>query len=136
MQYAEFPILSLIILSPVLGIALAGVFRDASDGVPAKVAALSSSLLTFLLSLYLWFNFDASSDGLQLVERVAWIPQFNIEYFLGLDGLNLFFLLIITFITPLALLGSWAAACHVWQRLAVIGTDLCAKHCLQAVTKG
>ena len=53
MQYAEFPILSLIIFSPVLGIALVGVFRDASDGVPAKVAALSSSLLTFLLSLYL-----------------------------------------------------------------------------------
>ena len=115
MQYAEFPILSLIILSPVLGIALAGVFRDASDGVPAKVAALSSSLLTFLLSLYLWFNFDASSDGLQLVERVAWIPQFNIEYFLGLDGLNLFFLLIITFISPLALLGSWNLKKRNWQ---------------------
>ena len=115
MQYAEFPILSLIILSPVLGIALVGVFRDASDGVPAKVAALSSSLLTFLLSLYLWFNFDASSDGLQLVERVGWIPQFNIEYFLGLDGLNLFFLLILTFISPLALLGSWNLMKCNWQ---------------------
>ncbi len=69
MQYAEFPILSLIIFSPVLGIALAGVFRDATDGIPAKVAALSSSLLTFLLSLYLWFHFDASEEGLQLVEH-------------------------------------------------------------------
>ena len=88
MQYAEFPILSLIIFSPVLGIALAGVFRDASDGIPAKVAALSSSLLTFLLSIYLWFHFDASEEGLQLVERTGRIPQFNIEYFLGLDGLN------------------------------------------------
>ena len=115
MQYAEFPILSLIIFSPVLGIALAGVFRDASNGVPAKVAALSSSLLTFLLSLYLWFHFDASEEGLQLVERTGWIPQFNIEYFLGLDGLNLFFLLIITFITPLALLGSWNLQKRNWQ---------------------
>ncbi len=115
MQYAEFPILSLIIFSPVLGIALAGVFRDASDGIPAKVAALSSSLLTFLLSLYLWFHFDASEEGLQLVERTGWIPQFNIEYFLGLDGLNLFFLLIITFITPLALLGSWNLQKRNWQ---------------------
>ena len=115
MQYAEFPILSLIIFSPVLGISLAGVFRDASDGIPAKVAALSSSLLTFLLSLYLWFHFDASEEGLQLVERTGWIPQFNIEYFLGLDGLNLFFLLIITFITPLALLGSWNLQKRNWQ---------------------
>ncbi|MEC8342407.1 MAG: NADH-quinone oxidoreductase subunit M, partial [SAR324 cluster bacterium] len=115
MQYAEFPILSLIIFSPVIGIALAGVFRDASDGIPAKVAALSSSLLTFLLSLYLWFHFDASEEGLQLVERTGWIPQFNIEYFLGLDGLNLFFLLIITFITPLALLGSWNLQKRNWQ---------------------
>ena len=115
MQFAEFPILSLIIISPVLGIALAGVFRDASGGIPAKVAALLSSGFTFLLSLYLWFNFDSTHEGLQLVERLPWIPQFQVEYFLGLDGLNLFFLLIITFITPLALLGSWNLQMRNWQ---------------------
>ena len=114
MQYAEFPILSLIIFSPILGIALAGVFRDASDGIPAKVAALSSRLLTFLLSLYLWFHFDASEEGLQLVERTGWIPQFNIEYFLGLDGLNLFFLLIITG-TCRSVTGSSRFRCFCWK---------------------
>jgi len=50
-----------------------------------------------------------------MVERIPWITQFNIEYFLGLDGLNLFFFLIITFITPLALLGSWNVAKRNWQ---------------------
>ncbi len=73
MQYAEFPILSLIILSPVLGIALAGVFRDASDGVPAKVAALSSSLLTFLEHphqiLFIHYKGGTGSSQLVLMER-------------------------------------------------------------------
>ena len=111
----ELPILSLIVFSPVLGIALAGVFRDSGNGVPARIAALVSTGLTFLLSLHLWFHFDSTTADLQMVERVTWIPQFNIEYFFALDGLNLFFFLIVTFITPLALLGSWNVAKRNWQ---------------------
>ncbi len=115
MQPADYPILSLIIFSPVIGIALAGVFRDSGNGIPAKVSAIFSSGITFLLSLVLWFRFDSEYEGIQLVERTSWIPQFSIEYFLGLDGLNLFFLLIITFITPLTLLGSWRLEKRNWQ---------------------
>ncbi|MEE3162582.1 MAG: Fe-S-binding domain-containing protein, partial [SAR324 cluster bacterium] len=98
-----------------MGIALAAIFRDEGNGIPAKVSALFSSGISFLLSLHLWFNFDSSTADLQMVERIPWITQFNIEYFLGLDGLNLFFFLIITFITPLALLGSWNVAKRNWQ---------------------
>ena len=116
MDISVLPILSLIIFSPIVGIALAAIFRDEGNGIPAKVSALFSSGISFLLSLHLWFNFDSSTADLQMVERIPWITQFNIEYFLGLDGLNLFFFLIITFITPLALLGSWNVA---KQQLAV-----------------
>ncbi|HIG77028.1 MAG TPA: Fe-S-binding domain-containing protein, partial [Candidatus Lambdaproteobacteria bacterium] len=115
MDISVLPILSLIIFSPIVGIALAAIFRDEGNGVPAKVSALFSSGISFLLSLHLWFNFDSSTADLQMVERIPWITQFNIEYFLGLDGLNLFFFLIITFITPLALLGSWNVAKSNWQ---------------------
>ena len=107
MIISTIPILSFIIFSPLLGIALAGIFRGEANGIPARVSALISSGITFLLSLHLWFNYDSTSAELQMVERIPWITHFNIEYFLGLDGLNLFFLLIINFITPLALLGSW-----------------------------
>ena len=98
-----------------MGIALAAIFRDEGNGNPAKVSALFSSGISFLLSLHLWLNFDSSTANLQMVERIPWITQFNIEYFLGLDGLNIFFFLIITFITPLALLCSWNAAKRNWQ---------------------
>ena len=112
---STFPILSIIIFSPLLGIALAGIFRGEANGIPARLSALVSSSITFLLSLHLWFNFDSTVAELQMVERNPWIKHFNIEYFLGLDGLNLFFLLIINFITPLALLGSWNVQKSNWQ---------------------
>ena len=115
MIISTIPILSIIIFSPLLGIALAGIFRGEANGIPARVGALISSGITFLLSLHLWFNFDSTIAELQMVERIPWITQFNIEYFMGLDGLNLFFLLIINFITPLALLGSWNVQKSNWQ---------------------
>ena len=115
MIISTIPILSIIIFSPLLGIALAGIFRGEANGIPARVGALISSGITFLLSLHLWFNFDSTIAELQMVERIPWITQFNIEYFMGLDGLNLFFLLIINFITPLVLLGSWNVRKSNWQ---------------------
>jgi len=115
MDSTALPILSLIIFSPLLGVALAGVFRNAGNGIPAKVSALLSSVVTFILSLHLWVNYDATTAELQFVERSEWIPAFGIEYLLGLDGLNLFFLLIVAFITPLALLGSWNVSKRNWQ---------------------
>ena len=115
MDISALPILSLIIFSPILGIAFALMFRDEGNGIPTKVAALFSSSITFILSLHLWFNFDSSTADLQMVERSPWISQFNIDYFLALDGLNLFFFLLVTFITPLTLLGSWNVAKRNWQ---------------------
>jgi len=115
MDISALPILSLIIFSPILGIAFALMFRDEGNGIPAKVAALVSSVITFILSLHLWFNFDSSTADLQMVERSPWISQFNIDYFLALDGLNLFFFLLVTFITPLTLLGSWNVGKRNWQ---------------------
>jgi len=57
MDISVLPILSLIIFSPIVGIALAAIFRDEGNGIPAKVSALFSSGISFLLSLHLWFNF-------------------------------------------------------------------------------
>ena len=78
MQSTALPILSLIIFSPLLGIALAGVFRNAGNDAPAKVSALLSSVVTFILSLHLWVNYDATTVELQFVERFMWIQAFGI----------------------------------------------------------
>ena len=98
MEYSNFPILSLLIFSPLLGIALCGVFRETSGGLPSKLVSLLSSIFTFLLSISLLFYYKEDNANIQLVEKYSWISDFNIEYFIGLDGLNLFFLIIISFI--------------------------------------
>jgi len=115
MNILGFPILSVIIFSPFIGVIFIALFRDEGDGNPSKVVALLSSIATFLLSLNLWLNFDKSTENFQMVEQYPWISKFNIDYFIGLDGLNLFFFLLISFITPLTLLGSWNLKNRNWQ---------------------
>lgn len=69
--------------------------------------ALGFSLIEFFLSLTLLQRFDPSSASLQLVERYTWIPEFGISYFLGIDGISLWLVLLTTFLTPIIILGSW-----------------------------
>ena len=83
--------------------------RDgAKDGV-IRYTALGVSLLTFVLTLLAWLWFDAMPGGreFQFVERYNWIPQFGIDYYVGIDGLSLMLLVLTGFLTPLALLSSW-----------------------------
>ncbi len=69
--------------------------------------ALTSTLLTFGLSLRLWTNFEATRTGFQFVERVPWLPEYGVHYFVGIDGISLLLVLMTTFLMPLALLGAW-----------------------------
>jgi len=71
--------------------------------------ALGLSLVEFALSLGILLNFDASSSALQLVEKSPWIERFGITYFLGIDGISLWLVLLTTFLTPIIILGSWTA---------------------------
>jgi NADH-quinone oxidoreductase subunit M len=69
--------------------------------------ALLTTAATFLVSLLLLWNFDASNPGYQLVESRAWIANPNIRYHLGMDGISMVLVLLTTFLTPLAVLCSW-----------------------------
>ena len=83
--------------------------RDgAKDGV-IRYTALGISLGTFVLTLLAWLWFDAMPGAreFQFVERYSWIPQFGIDYYVGIDGLSLMLLVLTGFLTPLALLSSW-----------------------------
>jgi NADH-quinone oxidoreductase subunit M len=105
------PILSLVTFLPILGAVLIMVTRgdEATVAKNARSIALWTSLIVFLLSLKLWFDFDASSPDFQFVERAEWIPAFNIAYHMGVDGISLFFVLLSTFLTPICVLASWEA---------------------------
>jgi NADH-quinone oxidoreductase subunit M len=81
-----------------------------SEGPPASVwrgLGLASTLATFGLSLRLFAGFDATDPGFQFVEHNAWLPEYGIDWFVGIDGISLFLVLLTTFLMPLVLLGSW-----------------------------
>jgi NADH-quinone oxidoreductase subunit M len=100
------PVLTLLVLLPVIGAVLVLLMGKGRDGAVRQLT-LGVSLLTFALGLYLWFHFDPSSADYQFVERHSWLPDFGVSYHLGLDGISLFLVVLTTFLTPIALLASW-----------------------------
>lgn len=75
----------------------------------ARPVSLAASTVHFALSLVLLVRFNTGTHELQLVENVPWIPTFGINYFVGIDGLSFWLVLLTTFLTPLTILGSWTA---------------------------
>jgi NADH-quinone oxidoreductase subunit M len=72
-----------------------------------KAIGLAGMSLTFLASLILFFGYDAKTAGFQFQEKYLWISSLNISYHIGIDGMSLLLILLTTFLTPLALLGTW-----------------------------
>ena len=106
-MFAEIPILSLTIWLPILGglwLVFAG---EKYKRNKIRRDALAFSSITFLLSLGIWANFDHSSAALQFVERLPWVSTFNIEYFIGVDGIALLLIILTTFISILVILSGW-----------------------------
>jgi NADH-quinone oxidoreductase subunit M len=86
-----------------------GIFLG-TKGLPAQLwrgVGFASTLLNFLLSLRLVYSFDAVNTGFQFVEYRAWLPEYGINYFLGVDGISLFLIVLTTFLMPIVLLASW-----------------------------
>ncbi len=100
------PILSLIVFTPLLG-ALFLVLTPAQLERALRRGALTFSLVPFVFSVGLLLAFDPASSGMQFVEKVAWIPRFGVSYYVGVDGLSLFLVLLTTFLVPLVVLSSW-----------------------------
>jgi proton-translocating NADH-quinone oxidoreductase chain M len=72
-----------------------------------KNVALAFSMASFTLSTFLWVLFDRSTAKFQFVEEFLWIPSSNINFFIGVDGISLFFILLTTLLVPLCLLASF-----------------------------
>jgi NADH-quinone oxidoreductase subunit M len=103
--------LSTIVFLPLAGallVLLAGGRGDRHDREPlVRNLALGVSLITFAVTLLLWWRFDPTSAVYQFEERYRWIPAFGIDYHIGVDGISLFLIVLTGFLTPLALLCSW-----------------------------
>jgi len=101
-------LLSNLILIPLIGSFLV-LFIPSQYKETIKVVVLSFSLAEFLLSLMMWMSFDNSSSRFQFVEAYNWIESSNIIFYLGVDGISLFFILLTTLLIPICLLASWDA---------------------------
>jgi NADH-quinone oxidoreductase subunit M len=97
-------LLSCIIAVPFLGIAILAFVR--SEYWIRRIA-LACTLLVFGLFLILWFGFDTDQQGMQFVDRMQWMPTFNIQYAVGVDGISILMVLLTTLLSPLCILCSW-----------------------------
>ncbi len=98
-------ILSTLVFLPVLF----GLILLATPKPIIRVTSLGLALVHFALSLVLFKEFDPSSAGVQLSEKANWIPSLGISYFLGIDGISFWLVLLTTFLTPVAVLASWSS---------------------------
>jgi NADH-quinone oxidoreductase subunit M len=101
----NIPILSIITFLPAAG-ALLFIFIKGDKIRLLRQLALILTFVTFLISLFLFFNFEGGTAEAQFVEKSAWIGK-GIEYHLGIDGISLFLVLLTTFLMPIAILSSW-----------------------------
>ncbi len=88
MAIAEFPYLTCILLSCVIGV-LVMLFMPERHSQAIKWVAAIFSGITLVLALYLFFAYDKSQGGLQFVEKVVWVKSVGITYFNAADGFNL-----------------------------------------------
>jgi NADH-quinone oxidoreductase subunit M len=74
---------------------------------PARTIALVTFLVEFIVSLGLWWAFDAAEGRWQFAVDLPWIPSWGVHFAIGIDGMALMMILLTTFIMALASLGSW-----------------------------
>jgi NADH-quinone oxidoreductase subunit M len=110
------PHLSLLIFLPTVG-ALWLLFIPRRMSSMFFKSALVFTSVTFLWSLWILWRFDPTLGEMQFVERLPWIPAYGIHYFVGIDGLSLFLVLLTAFLGPIVILASWAVEERVKEYL-------------------
>lgn len=95
-----------LILIPFIGIFLL-LFIPKTQSILIKKISLFFSLSCFLYSLTFLFFFDQSTSKFQYLEFIEWLPLYNLNFFLGIDGISLFLVLLSTLIINFCILASW-----------------------------
>src|SRR3982751_579312 len=100
-------LLSLAIWTPIVfGAILLALGRD-DQARTVRWVALVGGLISLLVTLPLYGQFDTASAAMQFVENQPWIPGFNVNYHLGLDGISFWFVLLTAFITVVVIISAW-----------------------------
>jgi NADH-quinone oxidoreductase subunit M len=113
MDNSALTLVTVVLFLPLIGFFILLFLREDTQADKIKWTALVTSLVTFVFSLLLWVGFDSNQAGLQMVQKVDWLPSYGISYYVGIDGLSLLLVILTTFIMPLAILSSFRA--HIFE---------------------
>jgi len=92
--------LSILVFFP----AIAGLLGFVVNKESARAYGITVAAIEFILSIWLWFSFDTSNAGMQFVEMIPLIPDFGIGYYLGVDGISLFIIIMATLMTLIGMI--------------------------------
>jgi NADH-quinone oxidoreductase subunit M len=100
--------LTLVTFFPLVGV-LVILFINNEQKNALRWTAVITSLVTFLISLWVLASFNPNEAGLQMVINLPWIQvsNWNISFYMGVDGLSILLVLLTTFLTPISILSSW-----------------------------
>lgn len=114
----HFPLLSLLITTPLLGGVLMMFFNDDHRADQARFVALLVSTVTLLLCVPLYRDFDTTTFAMQFVESHSWVQALGLKYALGVDGISMPFIILNCFITWIVVLASRSIQTQVAKYLA------------------
>ena len=111
-------LLTLVTFLPTVAAVLVLLLPRRQEG-STKVVALVATVVTFAVSLPVYFRFDPTLADYQFVEQRPWIPSLGVSYHLGVDGISVLLVLLTTFLMPLVLLSSWTSVESRWKEFAI-----------------
>ena len=101
-----FPLLSIIIFLPLAGAFLLALLPRQNASL-TKATALLITILNFVLSLRLYFDFNEQTAAMQFVEKRSWFPEWGISYYLGIDGISMLLVMLTTLLSIICVACSW-----------------------------
>src|SRR5437660_4970467 len=110
------PLIGAALILPVLGLRASGALTKQAADQASRVITLVASGLTLVLALVLWKGYDAPNPALQFVQHARWIPAYNIDYFVGVDGISITLVILsalISFIATIASMPWWPGNAHL-----------------------
>jgi NADH-quinone oxidoreductase subunit M len=103
----DIPLLSLAIWVPIFGGLLVLATGSDRNAPLARMLAFAVAVAGFVVTIPLYTGFDTTTSAMQFVELTSWVPRFNINYHLGVDGLSVLFVILNAFITILVVMAGW-----------------------------
>ncbi|AWI80173.1 MAG: NADH-quinone oxidoreductase subunit M [Betaproteobacteria bacterium HGW-Betaproteobacteria-13] len=103
----DIPLLSLAVWVPIIGGLLVLATGSDRNAPMARALALLVAIVGLVVTLPLYTGFDTGTSAMQFVELMPWVPRFNINYHLGVDGISVLFVILNAFITVIVVVAGW-----------------------------